>query len=230
MKTVRKKMEEKEVQDIFNWCDRWCEKCSQTELCTLYKSSLTVTPEEVLMSLPKIFETVKKMLKKTLDRANIDPDSLTKSDFEDEYEWETHLLRKDDIVVHAKKYRKKVTRWFDSLNDDYGMEVRMQDSMMTDCIDVILWYQSFFEIKIERALISKKEEEDGHSDPYDSLGTAKLLLVSIERNIEAWGYMYQKFKEDEDAILEILINLQNLSKKVEQIFPEARAFIRPGLD
>jgi hypothetical protein len=62
------------------------------------------------------------------------------------------------------------------------------------------------------------------------LGNAKLLLVSIERNIGAWGYIYQKFREDEDEILDILICLQNLGKKIEQIFPDAQTFIRPGLD
>ena len=56
------------------------------------------------------------------------------------------------------------------------------------------------------------------------------MPVSIERNIGAWGYLYQKFKEDEDEILDILVCLQRLNKRIEQAFPEARAFIRPGLD
>jgi hypothetical protein len=46
----------------------------------------------------------------------------------------------------------------------------------------------------------------------------------------AWGYIYEKFKEDEDKILDILICLQKLEKKINYLFPEARTFIRPGLD
>ena len=42
--------------------------------------------------------------------------------------------------------------------------------------------------------------------------------------------IYQKLKEDEDEILDILVCLQRLHKKIEQIFPEAQAFIRTGLD
>ena len=34
----------------------------------------------------------------------------------------------------------------------------------------------------------------------------------------------------EDEILDILVCLQRLNKRIEQAFPEARAFIRPGLD
>ena len=78
--------------------------------------------------------------------------------------------------------------------------------------------------------MAQKDEAELELEPYDSLGNAKLLMVSIERNIGAWGYIYQKFKEDEDEILAILICLQKLGKKVEQLFPDARAFIRPGLD
>ena len=78
--------------------------------------------------------------------------------------------------------------------------------------------------------MSQKEEEEEQLTPYDSLGNAKLLLVSIERIIGAWGYLYQKFEDDEDEILEMLVCLQSLSKKIEQQFPNARTFIRPGLD
>jgi hypothetical protein len=47
-------------------------------------------------------------------------------------------------------------------------------------------------------------------------------LVSIERNIGAWGYLYQKFREDEDEILDIPVLLQKIAKQVEQVFPDAR--------
>jgi hypothetical protein len=55
-------------------------------------------------------------------------------------------------------------------------------------------------------------------------------LVSIERNIGAWGYLYQKFREDEDEILDILVLLQKITGQAEVVFPSARGFIRPGLD
>lgn len=218
------------IRGIFHWCDRWCEKCSQTGLCTLYKNSSSITPEEIMESLPEILETAKKMLKDILGKKTANPDALTISDFENEYDWKAHLIRKNDGVVLAKKYRKKVKRWLNSLKDQLGMEIRMQDHTLSDYMDVIFWYEAMLEIKMERALISKQEEEEESINPYDSLGNAKLLLVSIGRSIEAWSYLYEKFKNDEDLILDILINLKNLSNKIEQIFPEARAFIRPGLD
>jgi hypothetical protein len=131
-----------------------------------------------------------------------------------------------------KEYGKQVKHWFLSLKtkEPFAMEIRMQDPMLSDCMEVIQWYQYLLEVKLARALMSQKDEEEEHSNSYDSLGNAKLLLVSIQRNMGAWGYFYEKFKEDEDEILDILICLQKLRKKIEQLFPEAWTFIRPGLD
>jgi hypothetical protein len=95
-------------------------------------------------------------------------------------------------------------------------------------MEVVQWYLYLFDAKLARALMYYNEKEEGAL--YDAFGTAKLLLVSIERNIGAWGYIYRKFYEDEDMILDILVCLQKLYKYVEEHFPKAREFVRPGLD
>ena len=223
------------IHGIFNWCNRWCERCNQTEYCTLYKTCTHLPsdgPEDFLKSLSVIFETTMDMLKEYSEKRGIDFESLKKSDFDCEYNQKKYLVRNDAGVSLAKKYRKQVEHWLDSLKnkDSLGVEIRLQDEMLSDCMEVIQWYQYLLEVKFARALMSQKNEEEEQLDPYDSLGNAKLLLVSIERNIGAWGYIYQKFKDDEDEILDILVCLQSLHKKIEQMFPEAQAFIRPGLD
>jgi len=223
------------IHGIFNWCDRWCERCSQTAHCTLYKTSTHLpsdSPEEFFKSLSMVFEATIDMLKEYSEKSGIDFESLKESDFDCEYDRKKYLVRNDAGISLAKQYGKQVAHWFDSLKrkDTFSMEIRLQDAMFTDCLEVIQWYQYLLEVKLARALMSQKDEEEEHSNPYDSIGNAKLLLVSIERNIGAWGYLYQKFKENEDEILDILVCLQRLHKKIEQTFPEAQTFIRPGLD
>ncbi|MDR1119540.1 MAG: hypothetical protein LBM08_01315, partial [Dysgonamonadaceae bacterium] len=131
-----------------------------------------------------------------------------------------------------RQYSQRVKSWLDSLKgkEPLGMEIRLQDLMLSDCLAVIQWYHYLIEVKFTRALMSQEEEKEERQNPYDSLGNAKLLLVSIERNIGAWGYLYQKFREDEDEILDILVLLQKITRQVEVVFPSARGFIRPGLD
>ena len=172
------------------------------------------------------------MLKEYFEKSEIDFESLKDLDFKTKRDRKKELIRNSDGVALARKYGQQVAQWFDSLEKKsvYGLEVRLKDAMLADCLEVIQWYQYLLEVKLMRALMSQNDEEEEQSNPYDSRGNAKLLLVSIERNIGAWGYMYQKFKEDEDEILDMLICLQRLSGNIEQTFPEARAFIRPGLD
>ena len=223
------------IHGIFNWCDRWCDRCKKTDYCTVYKTSACLTsgsPDDFFKSLSMIFEATIEILQEYIQENEIDLESLEDSDIESDYDRKKYLIRDDEGLNLAKQYGKMAKHWLDSLKKKhpYGMEVRMQDERLADSVEVILWYQYLFEMKLTSALMAQKYEEEERSNPYDSLGNAKLLLVSIERNIAAWGYLYQKFIEDEDKILDILVCLQRLSAKIEQVFPEARAFIRTGLD
>ena len=227
------------IRGIFNWCDRWCEKCTKTDFCTVYKTSVRLpsdTPEDFFNSISLLFEATMEMLGDYFKDLDIELESLDESlentDFEDEDIEEKYSFPDDGALNLAKQYGKQVKHWLAVLKkkNTFSMEVRLQDEMLADCMEVIHWYQHLFEVKMSSALMAQKYEKEESLNPYDSLGNAKLLLVSIERNIAAWGYLYQKFKDDEDEILDILVSLQRLSKIIEQLFPEARAFIREGLD
>ena len=223
------------IRGIFNWCDRWCEKCPKTDFCTVYKTSVCLpsdTFEDFVNTLYMLFDATMEMLNDYCIENEIDFESLKDADFDDDTISEKYLIRDDAGLDLAKHYSKQAKHWLDSLKgkDALGMEVRLKDKMLADCLEVIHWYQHLFEAKMSRALMAQKFEKEESLNPYDSLGNAKLLLVSIERNIAAWGYVYQKFKNDEDEILDILVSLQRLSKIIEHVFPEARAFIRTGLD
>jgi hypothetical protein len=68
------------IHGIFNWCDRWCEKCSQTERCTLFQSSQrmseTESKDDFFEQLTVIFSATMDMLKEQAERLGIDFDNL----------------------------------------------------------------------------------------------------------------------------------------------------------
>jgi hypothetical protein len=223
------------IRGIFHWCDRWCERCKHTGNCTLYNSSNPVqneNPDDFFKSLSAIFNTTIDILKEYAKEAGINFESLKNDDIKDEYDKKRYAIKNNEGLLLAKQYSKRVKSWLDSLKEKepLGMEMRLQDLMLSDCFAVIQWYHYLIEVKFTRALMSQKEEKEEPQNPYDSLGNAKLLLVSIERNIGAWGYLYQKFREDEDEILDILVLLQKITGQAEMVFPSARGFIRSGLD
>ncbi len=75
-----------------------------------------------------------------------------------------------------------------------------------------------------------EEPEDFDEYPKDSDGSAKVALIGIERSIAAWGEIRSHFPLQDDEVLEMLVHLEQLRRKVEKAFPDARAFIRPGFD
>ena len=76
----------------------------------------------------------------------------------------------------------------------------------------------------------KLPEQSAWNDGSDVFGTGKLLLVSIDRSLSAWSQLLSAFPQQEDAILGFLIRLDHLRRGIERAVPQARAFVRPGLD
>ena len=64
----------------------------------------------------------------------------------------------------------------------------------------------------------------------DSDGSAKVALIGIDRSIAAWGEIRNHFPLYVASILKMLVHLEQLRRKVEKAFPDARTFIRPGFD
>lgn len=99
-----------------------------------------------------------------------------------------------------------------------------------DAFEVINWYQSLIYIKIRNAcqLFFEQDLSDFMVDYYN--GKAKLTLISIDRSLAAWLALQVHFPEKVNKISEILFQLEKLRQQIEKDFPNARKFVRPGLD
>jgi hypothetical protein len=107
---------------------------------------------------------------------------------------------------------------------------------LSDFTDVIRWYQHFIYVKLCRA-ISSRTTEDLETDeelkafPKDSNGSAKIALIAMDRSIAAWSGLRESIGGDDgDSILDLLAQLTKIRRETEKLFPQARAFVRPGFD
>ena len=64
----------------------------------------------------------------------------------------------------------------------------------------------------------------------DADGSAKVALIGIDRSLAAWAALRSHFPDQEDAILDFLLRLARIRRQAEKLFPNARAFVRPGFD
>jgi hypothetical protein len=104
-----------------------------------------------------------------------------------------------------------------------------------ELLEVIRWYHLFIHVKLQRAIGSQAEEQL-ETDPElkvlmtDGDGSAKIALISIDRSLAAWAALGSHFSEQQDEILDFQIQLARIRQEAEKLFPNARAFVRPGFD
>lgn len=243
--------DKKYISGIYNYCDRWCERCPQTSRCLNYAigeeefsdpETKDIRNEAFWKKMSEILHTTIEMLHEMaasmeIDLENMEADS-NKNTLSEE-ETENH-----EVCMMAKDYADMAAEWIDGaqdLIDSPRFELSTDDEeidgtgSLKDAMDVIEWYQPQIYVKLMRAVSALMEEEDlfDEDDQYarDSDGSAKVALIGIDRSIAAWGSMSRLFPGFyNNGIKKILTHLDQLRRKVETTFPNARKFIRPGFD
>jgi hypothetical protein len=238
------------ISGIYNYCDRWCERCLFTQQCMNFALSEEQfsDPETHDMKnkafwdkLSEIFQLTRQMVEESAEEHGIDLDSLDLQAAAEEHENIRNAAENHECCRAAQIYAQMVKDWFDSASelfeqkeDELNLQVRLElpDSDpaqeaagLKGAVDVIRWYQHFIYVKLVRAMEGSLEEF-----AYDSDGSAKVALIAIDRSMAAWGQMHEHFPQHQDDILDIIVHLDRLRRKAEATFPNARAFVRPGLD
>jgi len=242
------------IRGIYNYCDRWCERCTYTFRCLNYAigeeqiddpEANDISNEKFWQQLSDVFEMTRELIQDTaaetgIDISAFDPDAV---DREKDIESQADA----DLLSHiSEKYYESVDEWFDrnahlfDQKEDEMNRIRLisakdnpekEAAEIRDVIDIIKWYQYQIHVKIRRALESALHEEMEEDDfPRDSDGSAKVSLLGIDRSIDAWQVLASHFQETEDSIQPLVKLLGDLRRRAETRFPNARSFIRPGFD
>jgi hypothetical protein len=102
-----------------------------------------------------------------------------------------------------------------------------------DGIAIVMRYQLQLYLKLSRAYYSRgreQEERTEKSEVIESDGTVKVALMLINRSLVAWDDLQRYFPEQTSEIDEILFLLARMKSHLEEEFPQALGFIRPGFD
>lgn len=241
------------IDGIYNYCDRWCERCSFTSRCLTFamekEEALNEDSEANDLKNEEFWERISDSYKLTLEmitddaeRLGIDLNAIPDDPEYDRMVNDRHKsARKHPLTRKADEYLHIVDNWFnskaelfefkaDELNQKFRIDIESQDpekelQSIQDSVDIIQWYFMQIEVKLARAFSSRYKEDLDDSD-----GSAKVSLIGIDRSIGAWGNMIRQFAQEENSILDILVLLESLRKAIEKEFPEARNFKRPGFD
>ena len=245
------------ISGIYNYCDRWCERCPFSARCMNFAmtrkysddpEASDITNEKFWQSISDIFKATRAMLEETAEELGIDLDAI---DFEESSRDEAakdKIAKNHECCRAAKKYYQMVDEFFESeyipslriVDEEHvqnAAELQKSDDLdgppiLDEMVEIIYWYHHFIYVKLMRAVRGTLGNSEDLLDefPKDSDGSAKVALIAIDRSMAAWGHMHRFFPSHQDQIMAIIVHLERLRKRVEKIFPEARKFVRPGFD
>ncbi|MGK7898397.1 MAG: hypothetical protein AB4372_33485 [Xenococcus sp. (in: cyanobacteria)] len=241
----------KYIPGIYNYCDRWCERCQFTSRCLNHSleeeencnlESIDETNEIFWNSIKNSLALALSLIKDLAQEKGIDLSSI-------EIEQDEEIDNKVDMLTHiSMKYPKMIDNWFKNNHHIIESELRKQKKQshlkiidpnnsqiyisLQEIIEVINYYKYAITVKLSRAIKSRENEAEIELEdfPKDSDGSAKIALIEIDRSINAWSQLLKYCADKPQDILKIINYLQQIRELAEKEFPNARAFIRPGFD
>ncbi len=237
--------EKRFIPGMYNYCDRWCERCPQTSHCLNFSISEEEfsDPEAQDIRNKAFWNTLSGILGETLEllresakRWGIDLEMLGSMDDSENLKAkdvaaESHLLSRA-----ARRYAELVEDWFREEETHFfeTAAAAREGVRLEEAFEVIRWYQYFINAKVIRAVRGKieEEEEEEWCDGFarDSDGSAKIALIAMDRSIAAWAVIRYYITVGAKEVIDLIAFLDGLRQAVEKAFPSARSFIRPGFD
>ncbi len=183
------------IEGIYNYCDRWCERCAFTARCLLYAQEQAddndpeandINNEAFWEKLKTIFEQTREMLTEMARERGIDLDSL---DLAEAGLRERRLQEKTEsheLSRAGEQYARMVNQWFDGESSkieqafaakegdlplvDFDQQEKLEQ--VDDAISIIRWYQFQIAVKIMRGLMrpDTEDEDDEDNEDRDSEG------------------------------------------------------------
>lgn len=244
------------IPGIYNYCDRWCERCPFTSRCLNYAmgeedrddpDSHDIKSKAFWKKLEESLKLAIELLEDMAQEQGIDLNDIDTEEAIREHERSREAAASHELSQRANQYADMAEHWYEANKQIFkqrekdlkkelsiGLEQKKlldEARSIVDATEVIAWYQHQIYVKIMRALTNPEIDEKFEDEiQNDSNGSAKVALIGMDRSIAAWARLTEHFPDQSDEILDILLHLDRLRKKTEKIFPNARAFKRPGFD
>ena len=238
------------ISGIYNYCDRWCERCPLTSRCLVFATEQVdhngatenhdTHNEAFWDKLSSILDETQDMISSWAREAGVDLTHIPEEELKTRKR-RRQLADNHPLARTGKKYANAASDWFRQFDHNVVLsdlppceKGGEQSEQLEDAREVIQWYQYQIAVKIMRALSCRddgwEDEPEMAAFPKDSDGSAKVALIGIDRSIAAWRLMQLSLPECADSIVPLILQLERLRKRVEKTFPEAREFVRPGFD
>jgi hypothetical protein len=248
---VGKPKRPKFIPGVYNYCDRWCERCRCQNRCRLYRDTqrmervmdgqLDEADLEALQS-DEEFEQEDEVAVSPRERAeflalvseaNVEPSPEETARIEAAYERRRRDQADHPLSLESKDYADSTRRLIGVLDP---LLRASGDPIALESLETISRFPLFIAVKTHRAVAGLLPlcEELGDDDEFrqsDANGCAKLVRLVIAESREAWRVLAQLPSVAIDGVPAAMMSrLDALDAHLAAAFPQAMAFVRPGFD
>lgn len=246
------------IPGIYNYCDRWCERCEQQLHCMSFvmgkkieeKGGFKFNRESSLEGntlwnrLKDVFESTYEVLKEVAEERGIKLEDIYAAENIDQGFWGNTMENRTKIEACNSEVEGtdiiRICMIYEDLADKYlerifeyldNKEEKITNLVLDDALEVVNWYLDLIQAKMRRALygyLSQEVYENEETEDYN--GSTKVALIAIERSLESWQKIKLFCKEFKEPIDHLRVVLMQLRKDIQKQFPEARDFQRPGFE
>lgn len=221
-----------QVQDgfivgIFNYCDRWCERCPLTSRCRLFADMAEIDFEQANGPLtePRMARERRRLASQLIEieaeatelgererRKSGKPVGRLPADLEPCFGPDREVVEAGDAL--RAKMRK--------LQFSANPTVRL-------AIETIQYFSVFVPMKLMRAFSQVARHGPGDRQS-DANGCGKAALLALERMEGAWRTLIDTHHYSAKEAAPFLAEIARMQRNIARALPQAREFVRPGFD
>jgi hypothetical protein len=217
------------IPGVHHYCDEWCGYCPVTGRCLSHRCTEAFRQDLGRQAHEETFSSMEEAVQFTRDVAAVEG---VRTDELDELlghpPGESGVRTDDPLARRALEYAVHAEAIFLPIALQLAARPVVTSPSGPTPEEVVVWYHLRIYMKIFQALVSHESVCDHQKRRVETLGCAKLALVSIARSRGALDALRGRLRAGHADTLSAM--LDELERGLDAKFPGARDYVRVGLD
>lgn len=248
------------IDGIFNYCDRWCERCRYTHSCrtwhegeksrrrSLRQGKDPADPSVLAEDLARSLKKATRLLQRLARQNNIDLDELARQVDPAALKSQHDRVNRHPLAREAMHYFDSCTRMLEPLRDSFKASVEDMQSRsdymdvehevpvlhrVHEAVAVLSWDCSLVAAKASRVVFGQTpldEREGAQNDRHDVVHTAGLVRRLLARDQQALLALYEWDESLRDPALTLLAQTEKMLRAIDKLVPDSRNIPWPPVE
>jgi len=227
LKKILKENAEFERKSPYNFCDRWCERCTHEKQmrCSLYQDEFeqkitciahgrdSHDPEITEEVMRRQFEGVEEKIEQFMEDNDIDLDDIDSPEFEGTKE-QVEPVKNHPLDATAKQYCKRTHEF---LRKTFYDKKKVNAGIVYD-FETIAWYHTLLPAKLHRALCGfYKPVDEDEFGLCDAVAQFAVCKKAIDQSTGSLRKIKPYYPAHQNLIVELSALLHNIDSRIKML-------------